>query len=250
VSETDKKPDTEEAATKPDLFIPVEQQRVTRYQDELKKHTQGQEKKFTVATRTSINSTLQHKAGIEEQKNVLKIIIPTVAIIFILFLTAVQMLIPQYLMLAIFLAPAITVSTLLASTKVNRNSLKSASTKLKSVGKLKEKLKRKPKIPTAPAPAPATSTVTSTPPTPTVPKPKKDLHIKQKLASDTIPILLLPITTAACAVLYLLEAPYYIVFWIILLGFCYSYVFKVWLRTRHIQIRISVKKHGKPKKTK
>lgn len=242
MSETEKKPDTE-AATKPDLFIPVEQQRVSRYQEELKQHTQGQQRRFTVTTRASINSTLQHKASIGEQKNVLKTLIPTVAIIFILFLAAVQTFIPQHLMLAIFLSPAVTVSILLASTKVNRNSLK-------SVGKLREKLKRKPKPTPAITSVPGAPTITPTPPTPAAPKPKRSLHLKQRFASESIPIVLLPITTAACVILYLVEAPYYIFFWMILLVFCYAYVFKVWLRTRHIQIRISVKKHGKHKKTK
>jgi hypothetical protein len=238
VTEKTEKSDTE-AATTPDPFIPVEQQRVTRYQEELKKHTQGQQIKFTVTTRTSIDSTLQHKASIEEQKNILRTLIPTVAIIFVLFLAAVQTLFPQHLMLAIFLSPAVTVSILLASTKVNRNTLK-------SVGKLKEKLRRKPK-PTSPITSvPGTPTITPTPSTPTVPKPKRSLHLKQKLASESVPILLLPITTAACVILYLLQAPYYIFFWITLVGFCYCYVLKVWL-TRHIQIRITVKKRKKTK---
>jgi hypothetical protein len=238
VSETEKKPDTQ--PTTPDPFIPVEQQKVTRYQEELRKHTQEQKKKFTVIVRSSIDSKLQYKAGIQEQKNVLKTLIPTVAIIFVLFLVTVQIFIPQHLMLAIFLFPAVTVSTLLASTKINRSTLK-------NVGKLREKLKRKPKI-VAPTPPTATPTITPTPPTPTTPKTKRSLHLTEKFASENVLIILLPITTVACVILYLLQAPYCIFFWIILLGFCYIYVLKLWLRTRRIEIRISVKKRNERKR--
>lgn len=203
-----------------DPFLPGHEQAPKNYLRVLKDYNATRTTKLTVQIRESINSKLTSDSELKQQRVLLVKAIPIVCTIITVYITCLSVLLPTQIILGAVFSPVVVFGVWIASAKYQ-----------------KQKLSH----PRQPFPLLLTSKLS---------KPSF-FSTLQKLGADNMMLLLFPISTVACVSLYLLQAPYFLHFFACLMFFYCAYLFRVWLKTKRIQIRMSVRKHGKkPKKPK
>lgn len=213
----------------PDPFRPKTAEIPLRYQNTLRQHLEDTQTKFTVKVREHVDSKLTEQSTFQEQTMHLKKAFPIVMGMLVAFIIVISLVLPNYLLEGILLFPLV----VLATFAINRQ-------RAKGIRKVKI-----PKIPHVKTPTTLATPATSVDPLPSIDS--KVVLPKQKAGHLTI--VLLAVSTVACALIYFLNTLLFLPFFAVLLLFYGSYVIQMLRQRRKISSTLPQVSPSVPKET-